>query len=128
MIILVVMVNAEVKRVFVDQGSLADIIFCDTFDKLGLKNYDMQIYKEELIDLTREKVHKDRFITLHLTLETRPRTPIVKVDFLVVECPSAYNVIVGKSTLNKIGAIISTTCLIMKFFTNNGEIATMKAD
>ena len=35
------MVNAEVKRVFVDQGNLADILFQDAFDKLGLNNADL---------------------------------------------------------------------------------------
>ena len=49
MIISVGMVNVEVKMVFVDQGSSADIIFRDVFDKLKLNNSDLQTYKEELI-------------------------------------------------------------------------------
>ena len=53
---------------------------------------------------------------------------MVKVDFLVVDCLSAYNVNLGRPALSKIGAIISMTCLTMKFFTGNGEIAIVKAD
>ena len=53
---------------------------------------------------------------------------MVKVDFLVVDCPSAYNVILGRPTLNKIGAIIFMARLTMKFFTDNGEITTVKVD
>lgn len=128
MIILAIMVNAKVKKVFVDQGSFVDIIFQEAFDNLGLKNFDLQTYKEELIGFSGKKVHPDRYVTLHLTLGTRPQTWTVKVDFLVVDHPSAYNVILGRPTLNKIGAIISTTCLTMKFFTDNGEIAIMKVD
>ena len=30
--------------------------------------------------------------------------------------------------LNKIGAVICTACLTMKFFTDKGEIATVRAD
>ena len=41
LIISIVMVNTEVKMVFVDQGSLANIIFRDAFDKLKLKNFDL---------------------------------------------------------------------------------------
>ena len=41
MIILEVTVNAEVKRVFVDQGSSVDFILQDTFNKLELKNSDL---------------------------------------------------------------------------------------
>ena len=65
MIISAKMVNAEVKRVFIDQGSLVDIIFRDAFDKLRLKNVDLQSYTEELVGFSGEKVYPDGFITLH---------------------------------------------------------------
>ena len=61
-------------------------------------------------------------------MATQPRTKTVKVDFLVIDCPSTYNVILGRLTLNKIRAIVSTTCLTMEFFTDNREIATIRAD
>ena len=128
MIISAVIVNAEVERFFVDQKSSAYIIFQDTFDKLGLKNFDLQAYEEELIEFSNVKVHPDGYVTFHLTLRTQPRTLTVKLDFLVVDCPSAYNVILGRLTLNKIEGIISTACLAMKFFTNKGEIAIVKAN
>ena len=56
MIISAMMVNEEVKRFFVDHGSSIDIIFWDMFDNLGLKNFDLQTYKEELIGFSSEKV------------------------------------------------------------------------
>ena len=68
MIISAKMVNAEVKRVFIDQGSSTDIIFRDVFDKLGLTNFDLQSYKEEHVGFSREKVYPDGFIILHVTL------------------------------------------------------------
>ena len=68
MIISAKMVNTEVKRVFIDQGSSANIIFRDAFDKLGLKNSDLQSYKEELVEFSGEKVYPNEFITLHVTL------------------------------------------------------------
>ena len=74
MVIFAIMVNTEVKRVFVDQGSSANIIFWDVFDKLRLKNTDLQTHKEELFGFLGEKVHLEGFITLHLTLGTRPKT------------------------------------------------------
>ena len=128
MVISAKMVNAEVKRVFIDQGSSADIIFWDAFNKLELKNFDLQSYKEELVGFSREKVYPDRFVTLHVTLGNWPKSQTVKVNFLAIDCPSAYNVILGRPTLNKIGAIVSTACLTMKFFTDVGKIAIVKAD
>ena len=105
MIISAVMVNVEVKRVFVDHGSSADIIFQDAFDKLKLKNSNLQSYKEELVDFSGEKVYPNGVMTLHLTLGTRSQTRTVKV-ILVVNCPLAYDIILGKPTLNKISTII----------------------
>ena len=73
-------------------------------------------------------MHSEGFVTLHLTLGSRPKTRTVKVIFLVVDCRSAYNVILGRLTLNKIGVVISMTSLTTKFFTDKGEIAIVKAD
>ena len=42
------------------------------------------------------------------------------IDFLVVDCPSSYNVIIGRPTLNKFKASNSTYYLNMKFPTENG--------
>ena len=125
MIISVMMVNADLKRVFVDQGSSIDIIFRDAFDKFGLTNSDLQTYKE-LLSFSEEKVHPNGYVTFYLILGTRPTTRTVKVDFLVVDCPSAYNVILGRPILNKIEAVISIACLTMKFFTNKGEITMIR--
>ena len=86
------------------------------------------MHKEELVGFSGEKVHPEGFVTLHLTLGTQPKTRTIKVDFLVVNYPSAYNVILGRPTLNKIGAVISMASLTMKFFTDNGEVASVKAD
>ena len=43
-----------------------------------------------------------------------------QLDFLVVDCPSSYNVIIGRPTLNRWKAATSTYCLKVKFLTNNG--------
>ena len=43
------------------------------------------------------------------------------VDFLVVDKPSAYNIILGRPTLNAVKAMVSTYHLAMKFPTPFGE-------
>ena len=43
-----------------------------------------------------------------------------QLDFLVVGCPSSYNVIIGRPTLNRWKAATSTYCLKVKFPTDNG--------
>ncbi|KAI8559494.1 hypothetical protein RHMOL_Rhmol04G0178300 [Rhododendron molle] len=49
------------------------------------------------------------------------------IDFIVVDCLSAYNAILGRTTLNKIRAIISTYHLMNKFLTPEG-IACIRGD
>ena len=49
------------------------------------------------------------------------------VSFLVVDQLSAYNIIVGRRTLNRLNAITSTYHLMIKFSTENG-IAIMLGD
>ena len=85
----------------------------------------MQTYKKELIGFSGKKVHPGGFVNLYLTLGTRPRTLIIRVDFLMIDCLTTYNDILGRLNLNKIRAIVSTTCLTMKFFTDKREIAIM---
>jgi len=45
----------------------------------------------------------------------------------VVDCPSSYNVIIGRPTLNRWKAATSTYCLKVKFQTENG-IGEVKGD
>ena len=42
------------------------------------------------------------------------------IDFLFVNCPSSYNVILGQPTLNRLKAVTSTYCLKVKFPTPHG--------
>ena len=50
-----------------------------------------------------------------------------QLDFLVVDCPSSYNVIIGRPTLIKWKAATSTYCLKVKFLTDNG-VGKVKGD
>ena len=50
-----------------------------------------------------------------------------QVDFLVVDCPTSYNVIIGRPTLNKWKVATSTYCLKVKFPTDEG-IREVKGD
>ena len=50
-------------------------------------------------------------------------------NFIVVESPSAYNVILGRPSLNRIRAVVSTHNLVVKFPTPQGTgTGTLKGD
>lgn len=48
--------------------------------------------------------------------------------FLLVEADMSYNVLIGRRTLNALGAIVSTPHMAMKFPSEQGDIITMKAE
>ena len=66
-------------------------------------------------------------MTLTVTVETYPRQLTHQLDFLVVDCPSSYNVIIGRPMLNRWKSATSTYCLKVKFPTENG-VSKVKGD
>ena len=57
---------------------------------------------------------------LPVTVGTTPTLSIMIVDFLVVDWPSPYNVIIGQLTLKKLRAATSTYHLMLKFSIEEG--------
>ena len=66
-------------------------------------------------------------MTLTITVRTYPRKLTRQLDILVVDCPSSYNIIIGRPTLNKWKATTSTYCLKVKFPTDN-NVGEVKGD
>ena len=54
-------------------------------------------------------------ITLPITIDQGEHTVTVMADFLVVDQPSAYNVIIGWPQMKKTNMITAVYCFIVKF-------------
>ncbi|KAL0403731.1 UNVERIFIED_CONTAM: hypothetical protein Sradi_2013900 [Sesamum radiatum] len=67
-----------------------------------------------------EVVHPRGMISLPLTLGTFPFRKTCLLKFLVVDIPSAYNIILGRPTLNAFRAVISTYHMKIKFPVDGG--------
>jgi len=50
------------------------------------------------------------------------------IRYLIVDASTSYFTLIGRKTLNELGAIVSTLHLKMKFPTLTGEIVIVKAD
>ncbi|KAL0306869.1 UNVERIFIED_CONTAM: hypothetical protein Sradi_6104200 [Sesamum radiatum] len=59
-------------------------------------------------------------VTLPLSLGSYPKRSTKMVKFLVVKAPSAYNIILGRPSLNLFRAIASTFHMKLKFPTSDG--------
>ncbi|MED6191401.1 hypothetical protein PIB30_116042, partial [Stylosanthes scabra] len=54
-------IDATIRRVFVDQGSSADILFRRCFNALGLTEKDLESHSDELVGFSGERVIPDGF-------------------------------------------------------------------
>ncbi|KAL0385969.1 UNVERIFIED_CONTAM: hypothetical protein Sradi_2991200 [Sesamum radiatum] len=108
-VITALLANYEIERVFIDSGSSVDILFGEAYDQMQLGDVPLEAVDTALYGFTGEVVHPKDMISLLLTLGTFPFQKICLLKFLVVYIPSAYNVILGRPTLNAFRAVISTT-------------------
>ena len=121
--LLVIMLNIEgfnTKRILVDNGSSADIIYLSAFQQLKLDLKRLRPFESPLVSFSGDRVYPRGIVTLTVTVGTQPRQLTRQLYFLVVDCPSSYNVIIGRPTLNRWKAATSTYCLKVKFPTGNG--------
>ena len=81
-----------VKRVMIDQGSRADIMYSDLFKGLKLKNQDLMKYDTPLVSFDGRVVIPEGQISLPINMEGKE----VMVTFIVVRSFSPYTVILRR--------------------------------
>ena len=119
LVIRAVVANKTIHRFLVDNGSSADIIFTSAFDKMGIGREKLEPVSTHLRGFSGEKVLTLGSIQLVLTLGDPPCQATTIVRFLIVDAPLAYNVLLGRPSLNAIKAILSAYHMVVKFPTTN---------
>ena len=87
----------------------------------------LQPFESPIIRFSEDQVYPRGIVTLKVTARSYPLQITKQLDFLVVDCPSQYNVIIGRPTLNHWKAAMSTYCMKVKFPTEHG-IGEVKGD
>ncbi|XP_072090577.1 uncharacterized protein [Arachis hypogaea] len=117
-----------VKKVLLDPGSSADVLFFTTFEKMKLSNNILQPYMGDLVGFSGERVPVLGSVWLQTTFGEQPLHNTQDIQYLVVDCFSPYNVILGRPFLNKFAAIVFTVHLCVKFPVQDNVIATVHGD
>ena len=108
------------QQALVDNGSSADILYYPAFQQIRInREWHMPLYMP-LVGFGETKVMPIGFVTLPITIGTYPQQITKDVTFLVVDCSSTYNTIIGQPTLNAWRATTSTYHLLLKFPTDCG--------
>jgi hypothetical protein len=119
--------NHQIRRILINTGSSTDILFKSAFDHMSIPRDRVIPILCHLLGFVGEKVLPLGSIKLPVTTGTYLRQKVIMVKFLLVDRPSAYNVIFGRIALNELKAITSTLHLSMKFPTEEG-IRIVKGD
>ena len=94
----------DVKRVMVDGGSAAEVMYSDLYKGLRLKPEDLMPYNSPLMSFDGKLVILMGMI--RLPIQTGPE--IMEVNFIVVDTYSPYTAIVGRPWLHTLGAVASS--------------------
>ncbi|XP_042432929.1 uncharacterized protein LOC122019537 [Zingiber officinale] len=124
LIIRAVIANYIIHRIFVDIGSSMNIIFKEVFDQLQIDRNELLPMMTPLYGFMGNEVLPlgQTRLTVSLGEESLRRTRII--NFIIVDAPSTYNVILGRPTLNKFRAVVSTYFQKIKFSVDDrvGEV------
>ncbi|XP_075654059.1 uncharacterized protein LOC142624377 [Castanea sativa] len=112
----------NMHRVLVDNRSSADIIYYPAFQQMGIGRERLIPINAPLVGFGGTRAYSLGVVTLPVTVGDYPQQITKDVAFLVVDCSSAYNAILGRPTLNAWKAVTSTYHLMVKFPYGVGEL------
>ncbi|XP_058219511.1 uncharacterized protein LOC131330046 [Rhododendron vialii] len=114
----------NIRCVLVDQGSSTEVMYYSLFKDLKLSDTDLRPSKVPLIGFNGAPVWPFGMITLLV----HAGSVVLDMEFVVVNVPSPYNVIVGRTWLHKLKAIASTYHQVICFIGANGRHEDLYGD
>ena len=99
-VITLLIADYTTRRVLVDNGSSADILYYPAFQQMRLGRDQLRPVCSPLIGFGGMKVQPVGTITLPIVVGSYSQQITREVNFLVVDYSSSYNAIIGRPTLN----------------------------
>ncbi|GAU41698.1 hypothetical protein TSUD_94190 [Trifolium subterraneum] len=116
------MVNFDVRRILVDFGSSCDIMYAHLFRTLQLDESHLTPYLgSDLQGFNGATTKSWGYVDLIVTYGHNETAKSIKVKFLVVDYPSLYQCIIGRTAITDLPAVASTAHLKMKYYTDKGQ-------
>ena len=127
LVIMLMIEGFNTKKILVDNGSSANIIYLSAFQQLKVSPEKLHPFDSPLVSFSGDRVYPNGIVILTVTVGVYPKQLTSQLDFLVVDCPSSYNVIIGRPTLNRWKVATSTYCSKVKFQIEN-NVSKAKRD
>ena len=112
--------NSNVQQLMVDDGSAVDILYLDAYKRMRLDENALSPSTSPLYRFTRDHVTPKDAAKLAMTVGEHPQTLTVIIDFLIINCPSIVNKIIGRPLFKALKAVTSIYHLTLKFSTTEG--------
>ncbi|XP_057730461.1 uncharacterized protein LOC130945774 [Arachis stenosperma] len=92
------------------------------------RDADLTTHKHGVIGLGDHFIKPDGVISLPISVGQVQGRRSAMAEFVILRDSTAYNIILGRKTINDFEAIINTKLLVMKFVTDDGSIGTIRGD
>jgi len=99
-----------------------------TFNKLQRSPDQLRPYDGGLYSFAGDQVEVRGHVELGTTFTDDTTSRTANIMYHVVNAPSAYNILLGRPTLNRIGAVASSRHMKVKLPSLDGTMITMKSD
>jgi len=120
--------SAIVRRILIDTGNSVDIMTWDCLKKLAHPGCDIVPLMNPILGFGGQEVNPTGIICLPVRLGDKTKFRSLEVDVLIVDVPTAYNVFLGRPTLNKAKAVITPYLFQLQFQVDDGSIGEIRGD
>ncbi|XP_074348502.1 uncharacterized protein LOC141687203 [Apium graveolens] len=111
--------NYPVMRVLVDNGASVDILFHDTFIRMGYDDSQLTPSDAHIYGFNHVEFKVEGAIQLPVTIGEEPMEATQMLNFQVVKAASTYNAIMGRTGIHAFKAVPSTYHMVLKIPTRN---------
>ncbi|XP_016168148.1 uncharacterized protein LOC107610633 [Arachis ipaensis] len=92
--------TGPIKWILVDTGADSNIMFCNMFNALGLRDADLKTHQHGVVGLGDDFIKPDGIVSLPISVGSRQGRRSVMAEFVVLRDSMAYNIILGRKTIN----------------------------
>ena len=100
LVITLTIANYAVKQVLIDTENSSNIMFASAFDQFRIFRDSFQPVATPLVGFNGSSTQSLEMIELLVLIGTRPQQVSTITNCVMVKAPSAYNIILGRPTLN----------------------------